>query len=258
MNLSQVTSTHLGAREDVSKAISLAVPLGGIIASVLIAVLIIWPKINEIFELKRSNEQLVMRAQKLEDKAALLASLDKNKLEEQLAAAEQVLPSEKKVFTVLKQVEDAAATSGILLNKIDVVVGTLGDSNSSVAVPVTGETGNNLQSVAPVVQVKLSTTSDYSSLIRFLSTAYSFSRVISIDLISLNAGIGESVQIRTSLSLDAYWKSLPTTLGSIENSIQKLTPSEEELLAKVLTPEIIEAPVVPQVSTGRSDLFTPF
>ncbi len=261
MNLPQITTARVGgATQDLSKAISLAVPLGGVIASLLIAFLIIWPKINEIFELKKSNEQLVVRAQKIEDKAAFLVTLDKVELEEQLAAAEQLLPSDKKVFTVLKQVEETAAVSGVLLNKIDVVVGTLGDTAAPEAVPAAGSlnASSNFQSIAPSVQLKLSATSDYPSLLRFLTSIYSFSRVITIDSISLSAGVAEGVQIRTVFTLDAHWKILPQTLGSVESPVQALTLQEEELLSKVASPEVIEAPVVPQVPTGRGDLFTPF
>ena len=277
MNLPTIPVFKIKEISEASRAFTLVVPVGSIIISLLIVGFVIWPKINEILALQKDNEQLAMQADSLEKKASILAGLDKNKLEEQLIAAEQLLPSDKNVFSVLRQVEVSASQSGILLNKVEAVAGTINEEVSTLpAVPIapsvpttpTTPTDNPVAGAIPSqgatfeatskVQVRLSTTSDYTSLLKFLSNIYAFSRVVNIDGISLSPAIGESLQIRSSFSIDAYWKTLPLELGSIESPISLLTNDEEQLLVKVLKPEAIQAPTVPTVPVGRNDLFTPF
>ena len=274
MNLPTIPAFKIKEISETNRAFTLAVPVGSIIISLLIVGFVIWPKINEILALQKDNEQLAMQADSLENKADILAGLDKNKLEEQLIAAEQLLPSDKNVFSVLRQVEISAIQSGILLNKIEAVAGTINEESSTLptvlSVPTAPATSTSNPAAGAIlnqgaaleatskVQVKLTTTSDYTSLLKFLSNIYSFSRVVTVDSISLSPAIGESLQIRSSFNIDAYWKSLPLELGSIESPINLLTDDEEQLLVKVLKPEAIQAPTVPTVPVGRDDLFTPF
>lgn len=263
MNLPTVVMPKVGAGEDASKALVLAVPIGAIIASFLILALVIWPRVNDIFELRKDNDAFSDRAGNLESKAKILASLDEAALEDQLAAAEQLLPSDKNVFPILRQVETAAALSGVLPTKTEVVVGTINERSGlvppAVQAPVANVSPNSPSlGVAPSVQLRLSISSDYQSLLQFLSNLYAFSRVVSVDSVNISASQGESVQLGTSLSVDAYWKQLPSNLGSVENPIQKLTPDEENLLKNVQEPNVIKTPEVPEVPFGRQDLFSPF
>lgn len=254
MNLPVVTLSKLGESYETTKNLSLVVPVGGIIASLLILALVVWPKVNDILQLRTTNEQLVSRAQNLEKKADILASLDKDSLEDQLAAAEQLLPSDKNTFSILRQVENAFAVSGVLLTKIEVVAATINDGPSKIKPAAK----NKSSGLTPSVQIRLSATSDYQSLIQLLSNLYAFSRIVSIDNISLSAVLGESLQVNSSFTVDAYWKTLPENLGSIESPVQKLTQSEEQLLSSVSEPEVIPISAVPKVPIGRSDLFSPF
>ncbi len=233
MNLPTLTAFKIKDNAEATQALGLAVPIGAIVISLIIAAFIIWPKIQEIMALRTDNQQLVSRAQVLEKKASTLATLDKSKLEEQLISAEQLLPSDKNVFSILRQIEGAASATGVLLNKVEVVAGTINTApganspNVPVSPPVAPLTPGAIgPDLAPKVQLRLSTTSDYTSLLKFLTSLYSFSRVVSIDAISLSAAIGESLQLRTSFTVDAFWKSLPQELGSIENPVENLTSSE--------------------------------
>lgn len=277
MNIPVLSVPKVGASQDASKAVVLAVPIGAIVASFLIMALVIWPKVNDILELRGDNALLAQRANALESKAKILSTLNESKLEDQLASAEQILPSDKNVFGILRQIEIAAQLSGVLLNKTEVVAGTINTgpapgaggtvpvSPGGVQQPVPANppiantpAGVGQQLGAPSVQLRLSLTSDYQSLLRFLSSLYSFSRIVNVDSVNVAASVGESVQLSTSFSVDAYWKQLPSNLGSVENPIQTLTAQEEELLSKVQDPNVIQTPEVPEVPLGRQDLFSPF
>ena len=255
MNIPGVNVENIGDKYSSVSAVSLALPILGIIASVLIIIIVIWPKINETLDLQKENKQLEVRADNLEKKVEVLKTLDKKRLEQQVVAAEQLLPSEEETFSFLFQVENSAALSGVLLDSIDVAVGSV---SAGQGVRRTTTISTQLAASEPFVSINLSLTSDYQSLLQFLSSLYAFTRVVSIDGLSVGAAQGDASQLRTSFTVSAFWKSLPSTLGSIESPIQKLTGVEEELLANVDSPEAIQAPTVPQVPLGRPNLFTPF
>ena len=63
------------------------------------------------------------------------------------------------------------------------------------------------------------------------------------------------------MTISAYWKQLPTDLGSIETPVVELTESEKETLQKIIDTGLataIPAPSLPQVPVGREDIFAPF
>lgn len=244
-------------RLDISKFATLGAPIAAISVSFVILVFIVWPRFSEAIKLRSSNAQFSSQAEALASKAQLLSSLDKVKLDSHLGLAEQILPSDKSVFPFVREVEVAAARNGVFLSRVDVAPGSL-SGDSGVAVPTAGETPDP----APKIQVKISMTSDYRSLLNFLSNMYSVSRVIGIRDFTISSGapMGESaLALKTSVIIDAYWKPLPTQLGSIESPVESLTQEEEEILAMVQAAGITTPPaVVPTVPTGRADLFAPF
>ena len=256
MNLSTLAMPKVKDGQDLSGIIGVAIPIGGIVISILIAALIIWPKVTEILELRTNNEQLRGTVQTLEQKAEILSGLDQTALEEQLAAAEQLLPSDSNAFSVLRQVEDTANTTGVLLSKIEVITGSFG---GGAAAGGGGASGASPElNLAPAVEIRLSLASDYQSLLGFISGLYSFSRVASIDSLSVSTGGGDEGLLSTSFAVNAHWKQLPQNLGSIEAPVENLTSAEEELLADIKSPQRTESAPVPPVATGRGNPFNPY
>ncbi len=263
MNLPTLSLSKITGRLEVSRAASLVSPIAAIIASALIIVLVVWPKFSEVLRLRTANEQLASRARTLEEKVTKLQNLDRSLLEEQLSAAEQLLPSDKAVFSLVGQVERAVGTSGVLLNGIEVAPGVLDPSEQTEdkskpasGAPATAKEGE--AEIAPKIQVKVSVGSDYKSFIQFLTNIVSMSRVVSIKDLSLSSS-GESNQVKAALTIDAYWQVLPKELPSIEAPFEEITDSESARLEQVRTTGLVSPPVaVPVVPLGRSDLFAPF
>ena len=261
MNLPEISANlhnlKLGRGVDLGKITTLGAPVGAIFVSLLILILVVWPKLSEALRLRASNVELSSRVGVLSTKVQLLSSLDKAQLDSQLGASEQILPSDKAVFPFVREVELAAVRTGVLLNKVDATPGSLSGDSGEVT-PKAGVVSDP----APKIQVKISMTSDYRSLLNFLSSMYSISRVVGIrdfTISSSSVSGQDSLALRTSLVIDAYWKSLPSKLGSIESPIENLSAQELEILARVKAAEVSSPPaVVPTVPTGRADLFAPF
>ncbi|OGD83207.1 hypothetical protein A2165_04225 [Candidatus Curtissbacteria bacterium RBG_13_40_7] len=241
---------------------TLAIPVGSIIVSLIILVMVVWPKFSEVLRLRTDNDILFNRAEKMTAKVQQLKGLDKIQLEQQLGAAEQLLPSDKGVFTLVGQIQNSANTSGVLLSRIEVAPGSIDEDSDQKPNTAPSAGSKDVTSASAYrIQLKVSLGGDYKSFLQFLTNMLSSSRVLTIGDLSVSSSASSSEsssQIRVNLSFDAYWKPLPKQLASIESEIVELTPSQVALLANVAPTGYISQPTVPDVLKGRDDLFTPF
>ena len=263
MNLSVAGSGKIEKSLDVGKFLVFAPPIVAIVASVLVAFFVVWPRFNDVLTLQKTNVTLAQNAESLEGKVTSLAAIDKDKLRIQLSAAEQLVPSEKDIFVFIKQVEEKRDSSGVKISNLS--VGSVGQFSSGKAAsgdaaapppPPTAVDDAATAAGAEQVQMKLSVSSDYRSILQFLNDLYSLPRVIVIKDVSFSQAEG---QVNTSLTVNGLWQALPTELASIEAPIATLTKDDTELLAKVESSGAVTTPtIVPQVPTNKSDPFSPF
>lgn len=267
MEIPAIAGVKKGSNVQLAKATGLAPSVVAIAVSIIIAFFIVLPRFREVLRLKDDNVQLKSRSAKLEEKAQILDSLVVSDLELQLASANQLIPSDKGVFTLLSSVERTAGSSGVLLDRVEVSPGSLNKEDSKtaagVAQPVSGtgaqSTAKSAASLIPKTQLKISISSDYKSFLLFLSRMYSSPRVVSVvDLTMASASSGGTGQINSSLLLDSYWQPTPTELASIETPLVELTPDELSRLEKVEISPAEGIPSIPDVPKGRTDLFAPF
>jgi len=267
MEIPAIAGVKKSNNAQLAKATSLAPSIAAIVVSVVIAFFIVLPRFREVLRLKSDNVQLKNRSAKLEEKAQILDSLVVSDLEDQLVSANQLIPSDKGVFTLLSSVERTAGSSGVLLNRVEVSPGNLSKEDSKTAnsaQPAGGGTGSQnagkpAGGAVPKTQLKISISSDYKSFLLFLGRIYSSPRVVSVvDLTMASASSGGTGQLNSSLLLDAFWQSTPTELSSIETPLVELTPDELARLEAVEISPSEGVPSIPDVPKGRADLFAPF
>ena len=264
MDLSAVSKATGKAESslDIAKYGPLAVPVIVILVCFAILLMIVWPNFSQALQIKKSNTELVQKTDSLKQKAGILANLDKAELEEQVVAAEQLLPSDKNIFLLISQIEKAAAGSGVLLNRVETTPGPVeAVSAGQFASPAPSGAGAQTE-IAPNVKVSVSVTSGYSSLLQFLNNALTLPRVISISDLSVSASSSEgSSQLKATMNIIAYFKQLPTDLGSIEAPITELSDSEKARLKQIIDTGLATAATagqIEQVPVGRADIFAPF
>lgn len=263
MNFPAVTFPKAGVNLGIAKYMPFAMPGVSILVSVLVAYLVIWPKFGEVLSMRTTNQQMDVQAAQLEEKAQALSTLsqDKVNLEKQLAQAEQLLPSTNGVFLVLREIEQAAVSSGILLEKTDVDAKSLSTTQAagSAAPAPPDKNASAVSTMSPSVIVKVAMTGGYKSFLQFLGSLYDGSRVVSIDDLTLSSSAKDNSNVvRAAITINAFWKPLPTNLGSIDKPIEKLSDAENSRLRAVETVEFSTSSAVPNVSLGRPDLFAPF
>lgn len=269
MNLSSFSIARILPKIEFGRTQALLAPAGAIAIAVIVLVLVIWPKFTQALSIRAENQQLASRAAVLETKVQVLESLDSDQLEEQLGDAERLLPSDKAVFSYIRQIEGAASAAGVILQKVDVAPGVLSGEGALASQAPTAQSAAPAGAPADTlegakVQVKISLTSDYKSLVTFLERIVSLARVSAVrDLtIASASATGEVAPLRTSMAVDAYFRPLPAELGSIEAPVEALTADEQNLLASVraatISSPVATSSAVIAVPTGRNDLFAPF
>ncbi|HLA04284.1 MAG TPA: type 4a pilus biogenesis protein PilO [Patescibacteria group bacterium] len=265
MDLSGVTKVTAKAESslEIAKYSSLAVPVISILVSFMVLLMIVWPKFSQALQIKNSNVELAQKTDSLKQKATILASLDKTELEKQVVAAEQLFPSDKNVFLLISQIEKAAGGSGVLLNRVETAPGSAqGSSGKPSANPASASSAGAQPEIAPNVEVSVSLTSGYSSLLQFLNNVLTIPRVVSISDLSVSASSSEgSSQLKVSLNITAYFKQMPTDLGSIETPVAELSDSEKARLKQIIDTGLAAAATasqIEQVPVGRADIFAPF
>ena len=252
---------------DLGRFALMVVPVASIAVSAAVVFFLVYPKFTQTVQMRAENKELASRVDSLTTKVTVLAALNKAQLESQLSSAEQILPSKKDVFAAVRNVEQAASSNGVLLNQLDVAPGSLlgnaPPAGANGAPPPPGDTG--AAGSALKVEIRVSLTSDYRSYLSFLSSLFNLSRIVGIRDLSLSSGGtaegSPSATLRSSLVVEAYWKTLPAQLGSIESPVETISAQEAQVLSRVkpVSEATASAPApAPVVPTGKSDLFAPF
>lgn len=263
MNLSSLTAASKAEKGvDFGKILMFGPPIASIAVSVLIVIFVVWPRFSDVMTLQKSNITLAENADKLEKKVTLLASLDESKLRSQLVASVKLVPSDKDIFSFIGLIEQTRNSTGVAITNLSVgSVGQFGsakaDGSGSAPAPPPPGAGDLAIAGASEVQMKLSVTSDYRSIMQFLNSVYALPRVVLVKDLSLSSA---QSQITSSMTINALWAQLPTELASIEAPLATLTKSQQDIIEKVEltgTSSTVNT-VVPDVATGRNDLFTPF
>ena len=253
----------------VSKFLIFAPSILAIVVSILIGFFVVWPKFNEMIKLKESNKALEATKVKLTEKALALSQLDQSKLEEQQTSANYLLPSQKNIFEFIGQIENIRNQSGVVITSLS--VGSVGQfkSNPAKADSADAKTGAPAAPPAAVendvaasvgasaVEMKVSVTSDYRSILQFLNNLYAMARVTTVKDLTFSAS--PEGQITTSLVISSLWQASPTDLGSIEAPLPVLSKADTDLLEKVRDSgsAIVSTPI-PEGPKGRPDIFTKF
>ncbi len=260
MELPTVSILKSGNSAVLTKFSNLAAPVGALVVSVLILLFVVWPKFSEALQLRSANKDLAIRASNLSQKADKLRTLDSLVLEEQLVAAEQLLPSDKSVFTLVSQIEKTAGASGVLLSRVELTPGNLSENAiPDKPTPAQSAGKDDTLGVASKIQLKISISSDYRSLVIFLNNILVLPRAVAVrDLTIAASSSGGSSQIKASMLLDAYWKALPKQLASIETPVEEPTAEEAARLDRISSTGFSTLPSIPSVPLGRQDIFAPF
>lgn len=228
-----------GLKEFYQKNRGLIFPVLVGLASLLLIFLVLIPQIGNLISNNSSLTQVQEKSRFLEVKASELQNVDEVQLQKDLNISLNALPSNKDYLEVINLIQALLPQSGFSLNSLQF-----------------GQDTN--QSAKPAFTVKMELSGSRSSLNVLLTNFESTYRPMRIASIETNTKEQNSAFISAVILLNIFYSPLPTTLGSVETPLPKLTDKDQELinnLAKVITPVSSTGPVSGNVQLGKSDPF---
>jgi len=175
------------------------------------------PKAKEVLEAKNTLEQQEKRLIGLRAKLADLESLDETGLQERFDSSLKAIPEKKVPVSVMTILREEALGKGLLVDSLSVSPGGISATASA-------------HSALDKISFKTQISGSLNGVLDFLKEVSSFLPLMAVRqiAITLNNEIAN-----TSLVIESYSLPLPTTLGSLDSPVSKLTPEEEKTLREI-------------------------
>lgn len=214
---------------------------------IILSIGLLVPNFNRAQEIYQKQKELTIRLENLRKKDNTLSGLDFNYYKDNFVKINYVLPEAKDYVSLFKTFDLLEKKEGVSIIKTDFQLGIVSTDSSKLAktagsptffIPVTIEVIGNL----PSLQNFIKSLSDYTG------------RFISIDSFSWVKKDGDRLLL--NLSGRAYFYPLPTTLGTVDSPLAKISENEEKILAKISSISVVEEEVtIDKGDLGKKDLF---
>jgi Tfp pilus assembly protein PilO len=195
------------------------------------------PAIGKLLALWETNATLTTKNQALRLKASVLASLDEETQRQNLNALIAAVPPDKSLPSIFSTIDGLSVNTGVAVT--DFILTGAGSLATESARKQSGEEqklGSNL------LPFSVSIIGSYEQIRNFLESAVAVRRFFRVRQFELS--FTGSSDLTATLGMDAYYASLPTHLGQIEQRLDLLTLKEEEVIAKVSTLPLLAQEVV--------------
>lgn len=218
-----------------NKALLLPAVVG--VSSLIIIALIIYPQLMAFLKGQEDLQAAEHKLNKLKVKAADLENLDENDLKKKLDYALVALPQERDYATIIGVFQRVTAEAGMSLGSLQV-----------------GGQGAGADKKGSGYTVKLELLGTKSGLDLLLEKIQQVPQVMKVGAMEI-ASIESDVNV--SLSVDVFYLAVPTSIGSIDADLPKITGEEESLLARLasISPASVPAEPTTLLPRGKPDPF---
>ena len=208
------------------------------ISSLVLIFLVLIPQISKLISNNSSLTEVQKQSKFLEVKAQDLQDLDEIQLQKDLNLSLNALPSSKDYLEVIALIQSLLPQTDFSLQSL--LFGQADSASSSKS----------------YFTVKLELTGPKSSVNQLLTSIESTYRPMRVASIETSTPKQDSPLTNTVILLNVYYSPLPTTLGSTQQPLPKLSDKDKELvstLARFVT--TTPATSVDNTPRGRSDPF---
>lgn len=182
-----------------------------ILSSLILIGLVIFPQILRLLSNQQVLTGLNQKSEFLDVKASQLEVIDEQNLREKLNVALLSLPAEKDLSSIVGILQSIITQSGFNLITLQVIQIA---SNTEVS----------------GFSVKLEVAGPISAMNQLLNNIETDPRVMKVSGVELNQQQG-STSVSATITVDAFYSPLPSSLGAIDAPLPKLTEKDEELVA---------------------------
>lgn len=176
-------------------------------------------------DLQNSIVQLSSDIAVLQQKRAILQSLDEETLRGQLLTLTSVVPPDKSLFSLFQTVDGVTSEVGVSVVDFSLVKpGSLATESAARMTAEESSVGVNL------LPLSLTINGSYEQMATFLTTAVNVRRLLRIR--SFDLSFENPDVISGQLNMDAAYTPLPARVGAVTDAISLLGEKEEQTISK--------------------------
>jgi Tfp pilus assembly protein PilO len=216
------------------------------------------PLIENTFNLIIQEKTHAAHVAALNQKIAVLQSVDENSLRANLQTLLSAVPSNESISSVFSTLDGLSTLTGVTLDTISM------SQSTSLATPLTSSKTSIGSSTTIPVTINLSGSLDQIQSFLTMSVGVRrLFRVLSFSIASpQNKNASASAALLTAIvQLDGFYSPIPTSIGSVDQSISGLTASDTSTIAKIAAMQLMTAPATnlppPSSGVGKIDPFSP-
>lgn len=187
-------------------------PIAVIISCLILITLIIFPQTMALINNFQSENELQSKFKIMDAKAQTLEGVDGSELNQKLAVALNVYPSDYDFSSVVGTLQEVVGRFGFTVVSLQIgkSASPSGSSNSSFNIKL------------ELVGVKTL----LNSLVSGIENSPRIMKVTNIEVSSVNAD-----NANVSLNVEAYYRTMPQTFGSVDSPLPVLSDKEEAILS---------------------------
>lgn len=227
-----------------------------LIAILFSAILVLKPRLNDVFAQQKKLKREKERLGRLIQKAAALQGLNEYELAAKTEWALKVLPVEKDLPLALSSFRSLSQSADLILTDIKAQPGEISTA-SAKAEPgdkAKAQKKKTQEEAAPSLSFQVSTYGSLGSLANFLSKINLAAPLMRAVNVSLSQSEGE---VESQIEIKIFYLGLPEALTSLEQPLPLITREENEVYEKLSGIKILESEVSLQtIESGRENPFT--
>lgn len=229
---------------------SFFISIGIFVLTVFLTFQFLLPNIQKIQEIVVSAQQQEQKLDQLRSKVTVLDSTNKTEELETLKKIIAVLPEEKDVFTIFSGIDTLEKETGVVITRSDFRVGVVSTGSARTSLIQRGE-DNKLN-----VDIQFEAIGNEESILKLfellgtVNTRLFTAKDVSIDYTNPD-------QITVGFILSAYFLPFPAQLGNVDSPLPVLSKDQQSLREVIAREALPAAQEVPDVPTGKTDLFAP-
>jgi Tfp pilus assembly protein PilO len=225
-----------------------------IVASGLVIVVVIiliftalLPNFNRAQKIYREQQNLTLKLDNLRKKDRTLSSIDYQYYKENFPKIGYVLPESKDYVSLFTTFDNLEKDGGVSVVKTDFQMGIVSTDSA--------RTQKNTSSGAYFIPVSIDLIGNITSLSKFIKALSDYSgRFLTVENFSFVNKDFDTLLL--TLNTRAYFYILPTTIGSIDSPITKISQNQEKILEKIGKIErATQEDTLNEKEIGKKDLF---
>ncbi len=217
------------------------IPLILVILMLVSGIMILKPKTEEIFALRRDLSRQKAELAQLTQKLAILEGYDQEELKYRAERMLRVLPAEKNGPLVLAMVRSLAGDHNLELVSMTIEIGEISTESAQTKEPL------------PSLEIGASVTGSLDDLANFLNALESSAPIMRLRGLSISR---EGETIDSNIVLSTYYLNVPKDIGKPSRRINLITQEEEKVyqeLSRYQLPAV--GTELPRVSSGKENPF---